>query len=276
MLFYLNINDHGYYIEPQVDTPDGVVKIKSRPDFMLYPEKSSLCKPIAVFTDGFAFHAEKTYKHSIVGTDIAKRMALVQSGKFNIWSLTWHDVMEGGGASVSSWLTNITADVISFSKKEFDIDPSLFRKLRSWNPFETLIQFLAHPQEDLWQLNAYIQTLSIIKQSKNNISETGILKIQENFLTNKKWEDENLKQLSGTGFHGQLKTDSYRDDNNAVSVFAFADEKALTSKNPSACRLMCRFFDEDQFLQDDEYDVLLAQLYELHRMAYAVRAGRTG
>ena len=43
-------------------------------------------RPVVVFTDGFGPHRHR------IGKDMAQRMALVQSGKYRVWSLTWGDV----------------------------------------------------------------------------------------------------------------------------------------------------------------------------------------
>src|SRR5262249_26839041 len=50
--------------------------------------------PITVFCDGWAYH------RSCTRDDAAKRNALLASGKFWVWSVTWNDVqaaMEGNG-----------------------------------------------------------------------------------------------------------------------------------------------------------------------------------
>ena len=66
------------------------------PDFVLWPKtkkngesKSTLrdcCKPVAVFTDGFAYHRDRA------DDDTLKRMALLRSRRFRVWSVNWEDV----------------------------------------------------------------------------------------------------------------------------------------------------------------------------------------
>jgi DEAD/DEAH box helicase domain-containing protein len=43
-------------------------------------------KPVAVFLDGYEYHRDK------LADDTAKRLAIVQSGRYLQWSLTWNDV----------------------------------------------------------------------------------------------------------------------------------------------------------------------------------------
>ena len=80
-----------WMLEPQVKLgTKNDVAIPVRADFVFRPERSSRALPIAVFTDGFMFHAEG--ENHRVGYDMAQRMALRRSGRFTIWSLTWDDV----------------------------------------------------------------------------------------------------------------------------------------------------------------------------------------
>ncbi len=86
--YLLEVGEQRYWIEPQVDLgPNDGIVAPSRPDFVLWPTQSrSLRRPIAVFCDGWAYHQSTTRE------DANKRSALVASGKFWVWSVTWEDV----------------------------------------------------------------------------------------------------------------------------------------------------------------------------------------
>lgn len=85
--YLLEVASQLYKIEPQVDLgPGDGVRMASRPDFVLWPMQNSPRRPIAVFCDGWTYHKDITRE------DAAKRNALVASGKFWIWSITWEDV----------------------------------------------------------------------------------------------------------------------------------------------------------------------------------------
>jgi len=86
--YLLEVGEQRYWIEPQVDLGlnEGVMA-SCRPDFVLWPTQSrSHRRPIAVFCDGWAYH------HASTREDANKRSALVTSGKFWVWSVTWEDV----------------------------------------------------------------------------------------------------------------------------------------------------------------------------------------
>ena len=87
--YLLEAGEQRYWVEPQVELnhSDGI-QAACKPDFVLWPAKGgSHRKPIAIFCDGWAYH------QAIAQSDAAKRNALVASGKFWAWSVTWEDVM---------------------------------------------------------------------------------------------------------------------------------------------------------------------------------------
>ena len=79
-------------VEPQVllDAADGVA-VPCKPDFVLWPaspedEVHGHHLPVAVFTDGFQFHRDR------VADDTLKRAAIMRSGRYRVWSLSYQDV----------------------------------------------------------------------------------------------------------------------------------------------------------------------------------------
>lgn len=88
------VGNHQYIIEPQVPLGASAgLQHPSKPDFIMYPKiqganSENRMLPIAVFTDGYEYH-----KNSI-DQDTAKRMDIVQTHQYRIWSLTWDDLEE--------------------------------------------------------------------------------------------------------------------------------------------------------------------------------------
>ena len=154
--YFLKVGDKSYYIEPQVDLGElQGVSISSRADFVIRPARSSeMMLPIAVFLDGYAFHRDR------VGLDMAQRMAITQSGKYRIWSLTWHDV-----ENVFKTQNNYFVDYLD--TKLFPLGQNFSRLLQAYQldtvaatgkltSFEMLIHFLRQPEEDKWGLLAFV------------------------------------------------------------------------------------------------------------------------
>lgn len=85
--YLLEVDGQRWWIKPQVDLgPEQGVRAASRPDFLFVPVKAGSRRPIAVFADGWAYH-----QHSL-REDARKRSALVASGRYWVWSVTWEDV----------------------------------------------------------------------------------------------------------------------------------------------------------------------------------------
>ena len=77
-----------WLVVPQVEVgPDEGVAVPTSIDFVLRPAVPGPNeRPIAVLTDGFEYH------HDRIGLDLAQRMALVDSGRWEVWSITWFDL----------------------------------------------------------------------------------------------------------------------------------------------------------------------------------------
>jgi DEAD/DEAH box helicase domain-containing protein len=91
--YLLEVGAERYWVEPQVELgPMEGVAVMCKPDFVLWPAQSrSPRRPIAVFCDGWAYH------QSITREDAQKRNALVASGRFWVWTVTWEDVQAAFG-----------------------------------------------------------------------------------------------------------------------------------------------------------------------------------
>lgn len=92
--WYLKTAGGSFLLEPQVPLgPEDGVAVPSIADFMIRAERPLDGElPIAVFTDGFEYHADPESGNMRVGIDTAQRMAIARSGRFHVWSLTWDDV----------------------------------------------------------------------------------------------------------------------------------------------------------------------------------------
>ncbi len=102
--YELSLNGHRWEIEPQVDLGEKEgLYLRCRPDFVLRPLDDDCC-PVAVFTDGFSFHKD------ITDDDARKRNALIHSGKYWVWQLSWDDVQRALSGSYA------TMDILSYDK----------------------------------------------------------------------------------------------------------------------------------------------------------------
>ncbi len=77
-----------WYLELQVrlGDKDGVA-VGTDADFVFWPARERAgFLPVAVYLDGFRHHYDRN------ADDVLKRQAILDSGKFRVWSLNWHDL----------------------------------------------------------------------------------------------------------------------------------------------------------------------------------------
>lgn len=96
--YLLEVGAERYWMRTQVDLgAEQGVAVASRPDFLLVPVRPGTSRrPIAVFADGWAYHRD------CLREDARKRSALVASGRYWVWSVTWDDVAAALSGSVTS------------------------------------------------------------------------------------------------------------------------------------------------------------------------------
>ncbi len=161
--YSLKIGECTWDIEPQVDFgPAEGVAVKCRPDFVFWPVRTTGSqKPVAVFTDGFTFHKDN------VADDFLKRMAIIQSGKYRVWSLSYNDVQDvfrtKGDYKTDTWvyekLANGAKMYMSYVKS-MNAQHLLPSKK---TPFELLIEYLGRPDaEELFKVHAKAFAFSML------------------------------------------------------------------------------------------------------------------
>lgn len=121
-----------WQIEPQVDLgPEVGVTLNTRPDFVMSRrDKRPGDKALAIYLDGYKYHRNK------VADDTQKRMAVLQSRNFEVWSLSWNDIPRAGfvvDQTYISWLEQ------HYDKGNCDLY-SKMSKLAGWAQFNHLIQ----------------------------------------------------------------------------------------------------------------------------------------
>ena len=186
--YVLKIGSRVYGIEPQfhLGKNEGI-QVDSKPDFLIFPLHKSLQnpKPVAVFTDGFQFHAAINTPdcYNFPG-DLSKRMAIVKSGKYLAWSLTYHDVME--------FFEQENDYPHLPSKVPDNYDPKHLLKRGS---FDLLLQYLAEPEEDYFMKLAFFAAATGAPPFKSN--EDDIRQYQNHLQMQESKPDLPAKSMAG-------------------------------------------------------------------------------
>ena len=145
-----------WLLEPQVDlTASEGVPVPCRPDFVLWPQgEPAGALPVAIFTDGFAFHVKPDQPQGGLGDDIRKRLGLVRSGRFVVWSLTWDDVDEftkDEGLPGVGLLLDLGIDRNRLRTVLTKAQSSLTEGFIGWSGLESLLRYLARPEPEQWR-----------------------------------------------------------------------------------------------------------------------------
>jgi DEAD/DEAH box helicase domain-containing protein len=75
--------------------PGDGVAVPCQPDFVIRPQDGDgAVLPVAVFCDGLAYHACPQELRGRIADDVEKRTAILQSGTWLVWNVTWKDVVE--------------------------------------------------------------------------------------------------------------------------------------------------------------------------------------
>ncbi|MFH1621629.1 MAG: DEAD/DEAH box helicase [Candidatus Omnitrophota bacterium] len=167
--YFIKIGVYAYYVEPQVtlDNTQGV-SIPSKADFVFWPARSHYAiKPIAVFADGFNYHKDR------VGLDTAQRMAIVQSDKFYVWSITWKDVDVQIKSKESNYYDNILDCGILHNQDKYRQFLELFNaeqigQISKESNLDWLISLLSNPDDRLWARYAFVRCLLWINPENND------------------------------------------------------------------------------------------------------------
>lgn len=137
--YQLTVGKEQYWIELQVPLgPEQGVSVFCKPDSVIWPKRSnSGRRPIAVFTDGWAFHKDN------LADDALKRSAVVASGKFWVWSVSWEDVKAALDGNVK---TDLDSPFGSHTLHN-NVPPKLQvnMSLLQHNSVATLLEWLASP-----------------------------------------------------------------------------------------------------------------------------------
>ncbi len=174
--YCIKINRHSYNLEPQVEigSADGVA-VPCRADFLITALRQSrvAIHPIAIFTDGFQFHADLQNENYRFHKDLAQRMALSKSGRFHCWSLSYQDVMTRFSKEHAN--TPLTENLPA----GFEISPHL-KNLEKSNSFDALITFLANPNLQDWLKQALACSMAF--SHRGRIREEKILALRKKML----------------------------------------------------------------------------------------------
>ncbi len=156
--FVIGKPERGWEIElqPQLGSGQGVA-IACQPDFMLRCDDAEI-KPMAIFTDGFEFHVEPEKEECRLADDIQKRRAIMESGRYLVWSVAWNDLLDNED---DARLDFLQAPVVSYvlkgqAEKSLRMQGLPVPDINgvTSNPWEQFKAYLSCPFDTSWTLLA--------------------------------------------------------------------------------------------------------------------------
>jgi DEAD/DEAH box helicase domain-containing protein len=142
-----------WLIEPQreLGARDGVA-VACRPDFIATCNSDPSVLPIAIFCDGLEYHVCPEAAVSRLGDDLYKRQAILDSGQFHVWSLTWKDLPASLGTKTSG-ITTLFAELDVRQSEALLTAAGLEAPLalRNQDNFGLLRAFLQKPDAAAWR-----------------------------------------------------------------------------------------------------------------------------
>ncbi|MDA0935148.1 MAG: DUF1998 domain-containing protein, partial [Planctomycetota bacterium] len=219
---------------------DGV-DIQSRPDFLLKPaDGDRAIRPLAVFCDGFRFHASPGEKTGRICDDVIKRRSICESGRWQVFGVTWSDLDE-----FDSETARPGASSLQLAAAAGKIDQRMgARALRGADAqLPTMLQmlrYLEHPDAADWEMLADSAFLVWLAETKGSAVDAAA------------WEHRLLSEplrfdAPPEGEAGTRQTD---DDEKArlQSGGAFSAlarwRRRKVGDEPAGVRLVLRLFDE--------------------------------
>ncbi|MCB0288743.1 MAG: DEAD/DEAH box helicase [Calditrichaeota bacterium] len=250
--YYLNVNGRGYTVEPQADLgPAQGIGNPSRPDFVFYPEKEQTARPLALFTDGFAYHVDAAGHTTRVGKDLAQRLSLLRSGRYRVWSLTWDDVEQAGkppGKYADDFLVNdanMRNQLLKHYEKQFAGRGA--GDLHQLGSFELLLRYLADPDPVLWRTYALVQWLLLLRTPIVTIDAAAVQAGLEAQMANRPGGElsfPHLQTVADGGYLGSFREQLDDDQLPLVRLFAFAEKSAVQQSAVDQLWLAARLFDD--------------------------------
>lgn len=161
--YLFTIAGQTWEIEPQVTIEQSAtVPLQTRPDFILRPQRRSRSLPVALYLDGYAFHADEDRGHNRIAKDIAQREGLRRSKDWNVWSLTWQDLAPSeeaqkciGGNQGQLAQRRSLLEELQLSEP---LRQELKQELSNWKLFFTYLQ---NSERTEWSKAAYAYALSL-------------------------------------------------------------------------------------------------------------------
>lgn len=251
--YRLKVNHQVWDIEPQVVLDEKMgVHIISRADFVIWPVKvASNHRPVAIYTDGFAFHKDK------VDDDTLKRESIRLSNKFRVWSISWKDVQNVFKSQGEYYTPMLEPNRMPSGDKMYKstvdaLKADALMPDRLKTPFELLINYLElEESERVFEAHAKAFGLSLLDMGglRNELSFNDWYHNLDNSISPIEYIDGEFK--FGETVFGSWRP---RKTNSHNKVYAGVTIQEMQAKKANAEVLVCSVLDDLEENRTDKYE----------------------
>ncbi len=256
--YYLKIGEQVWQIEPQVTLGEqyGIpAQVQSKADFVFYPVKGCRSsRPLVVFTDGFGFHWDRTDK------DFAQRDAILKSGRFSLWLLSYNDVELHLAAEKPK---DFCKDLIDTGAQSMH---GRYMKLLSGykvetlpNPaaldsFSLLLSWMRDGDERRWQMSAFATALLLLDNKPLNETETMRWKNRlEAMCPVEVHAAFNEAIALSTGGSWRFGEQRFATDNFSIEIKLAINDESIKKGEAAGMYIACCLDDSNAKAEDHEY-----------------------
>ncbi len=225
-----------------LDQRDGV-SVACRPDFVLRPaDGDPSANPVAVFCDGFRFHAMPDAPEGRIHDDVVKRSSILDSGTWLIWSVTWRDVQEFQDRRAQAEVESIFASVSPARLGTFVAQSQLplAAATASTPTIALLLAYLAHPVRGDWCFFADRALLTWLAED-SSVAPAEARRLEDQLLDSDRLFDAGFGKGETSARTGWLARWHARDSFAALARWQRAE---LPPTELAGVRLLLRIFDE--------------------------------
>ena len=234
---------------------DGV-DLASNPDFVIRPaNRDPDIRPVAVFCDGFAFHGLPDEEKGRIADDIAKRTAILGSGRYSVWSVTWKDVedFDGGRGKVIARSIFNGLKGAKWGSVVVAVGAQLDRDLPAANSIRSLVGYLERPDVGEWSRLAGAAAMGWLSEPPFLDDQTA------DQLEHQLFEEDTCFAPAPAEAHEAPPVDakvvSRSHVENWLAVLARSPIASLAAGNWRGIRIVVRLFDEHEGRQASGFEL---------------------
>jgi DEAD/DEAH box helicase domain-containing protein len=248
-------------LQPTLGSAQGVMK-QSQPDFMLRCDDESIL-PIAIFTDGFEFHC--TPPNNRLADDFAKRRAILESGRYHVWSITWDDLKseaEGHTMACNLELKGVTKKYADLLRKRSQVIPEVTDAVAGG--MQQLQAFIHRPNREGWrQLTTFMSFYTVNHHVQDACSSVALAPAINAWRQGQAWvSPQVLPDLVGNG-SGEAGEENPVSSFTAMvatatgamnqDVISYAKQEDLLANRMTDVVTIARLADDDSLVTGSDY-----------------------